>query len=79
MGQPCLGLGRTRIASDYYLEAVALEPVKAAEREQLPGVIEKSFALDPSWNAALHMIDAQMKSAIARRVRLGIASWRRNQ
>jgi len=35
-----------------------LSLVKAAEREQLQAVIEKSFALDPSWNAALHMIDA---------------------
>jgi len=35
-----------------------LSLVKAAEREQLQAVIEKSFALDPSRNAALHMIDA---------------------
>jgi hypothetical protein len=39
-----------------------LSLVQAAEREQLRGVIEKSFALDPGWNAALHMIDAQVKS-----------------
>ena len=42
-----------------------LSLVKAAEREQLQGVIEKSFGLDPGWNAALHMIDAQVKSSIA--------------
>jgi len=42
-----------------------LSLVKAAEREQLQGVIEKSFALDPGWNAALHMIDAQVNSSIA--------------
>jgi hypothetical protein len=39
-----------------------LSLVKAAEREQLQGVIEKSFALDPGWSAALHMIDAHVKS-----------------
>jgi hypothetical protein len=32
-----------------------LSLVKAAERRQLQEVIEKSFALDPGWNAALHM------------------------
>jgi hypothetical protein len=42
-----------------------LSLVKAAERRQLQEVIEKPFALDPSWNAALHMIDAQVKSSIA--------------
>ena len=42
-----------------------LSLVKAAEREQLQGVIEKSFALDPGWNAALRMIDAQVKSSIS--------------
>ena len=42
-----------------------LSLVKAGEREQLQGVIEKSFALDPGWNPALHMIDAQVKSSIA--------------
>ena len=42
-----------------------LSLVKATEREQLQGVIEKSFALDPGWNAALHMIEAQVKSSIA--------------
>jgi hypothetical protein len=42
-----------------------LSLVKATERRQLQEVIEKSFALDPGWNAALHMIDAQMKSSIA--------------
>ena len=39
--------------------------VNAAEREQLQAVIEKSFVLDPGWNAALHIIDAQVKSSIA--------------
>jgi hypothetical protein len=42
-----------------------LSLVKAAEREQLQGVIEKTFALDPGWNAALHMIDAHVKRSIA--------------
>jgi hypothetical protein len=52
-----------------------LSLVKAAEREQLQGVIEKSFALDPGWNAALHMIDAQMKSSIAAAFDSESASW----
>jgi hypothetical protein len=48
---------------------------KAAERRQLQEVIEKSFALDPGWNAALHMIDAQMKSSIAAAFNSESASW----
>src|SRR5438874_6462151 len=52
-----------------------LSLVKAAEREQLQGVIEKSFALDPGWNAALHMIDAQVKSSIAAAFDSESASW----
>lgn len=52
-----------------------LSLVKAAEREQLQSVIEKSFALDPGWNAALHMIDAQMKSSIAAAFDSESASW----
>ena len=38
-------------------------------------VIEKSFALDPGWNAALHMIDAQVKSSIAAAFNSESASW----
>lgn len=52
-----------------------LSLVKAAEREQLQGVIEKSFALDPGWNAALHMIDAQVKSSIAAAFDSESANW----
>lgn len=52
-----------------------LSLVKAAEREQLQGVIEKSFALDPGWNAALHMIDAQVKSSIAGAFDSESANW----
>ena len=52
-----------------------LSLVKAAERRQLQEVIEKSFALDPSWNAALHMIDAQVKSSIAAAFNSESASW----
>jgi hypothetical protein len=52
-----------------------LSLVKAAEREQLQGVIEKSFALDPGWNAELHMIDAQVKSSIAAAFDSESASW----
>src|SRR2546423_6496278 len=52
-----------------------LSPVKAAERRQLQEVIEKSFALDPGWNAALHMIDAQIKSSIAAAFNSESASW----
>ena len=52
-----------------------LRLVKAAERRQLQEVIEKSFALDPSWNAALHMIDAQVKSSIAAAFNSESASW----
>jgi len=43
-------------------EIVAPRQFKATERRQLQEVIEKSFALDPDWNAALHMIDAQVKA-----------------
>ena len=46
-----------------------LSLVKAGEREQLRGVIEKSFALDPGWNVALHMIDAQGEKLNRRCVR----------
>src|SRR5207248_6619867 len=52
-----------------------LSLVKAAEREQLQGVIEKSFALDPGWNAALRMIDAQVKSSIAAAFDSESANW----
>jgi GNAT superfamily N-acetyltransferase len=52
-----------------------LSLVKAAEREQLQAVIEKSFALDPGWNAALHMIDAQVKSSIAAAFDSESANW----
>jgi hypothetical protein len=49
-----------------------LSLVKAAEREQLQAVIEKSFAR-PGW-AALHTIDARSKT-IATRVRFKSANW----
>ncbi len=52
-----------------------LSLIKAAERRQLQEVIEKSFALDPGWNAALHMIDAQVKSSIAAAFNSESASW----
>src|SRR5438132_4178559 len=52
-----------------------LSLVKAAERRQLQEVIEKSFALDPGWNAALHMIDAQVKSSISAAFNSESASW----
>src|SRR5437899_4874695 len=52
-----------------------LSLVKAGEHGQLRGVIEKSFALDPGWNAALHMIDAQVKSSIAAAFDSESASW----
>src|SRR5438105_6492713 len=52
-----------------------LSPVKAAERRQLQEVIEKSFALDPGWNAALHMIDAQVKSSLAAAFNSESATW----
>lgn len=52
-----------------------LNLVEAVEREQLQGVIEKSFALDPGWNAALHMIDAQVKTSIAVAFDSESASW----
>jgi hypothetical protein len=52
-----------------------LSLVKATERRQLQEVIEKSFALDPGWNAALHIIDAQMKSSIAAAFNSESASW----
>ena len=52
-----------------------LSPVKAAERRQLQEVIEKSFALDPGWNSALHMIDAQVKRSIAAAFNSESASW----
>ena len=56
-----------------------LSLVKAAEREQLQGVIEKSFGLDPGWNAALHMIDAQVKSSSPlRSIRNLLTGWRFN-
>jgi Acetyltransferase (GNAT) family len=52
-----------------------LSLIKAAERGHLQEVIEKSFALDPGWNAALHMIDAQMKSSITAAFNSESASW----
>src|SRR5207253_7750793 len=45
------------------------------ERRHLQEVIKKSFALDPGWNAALHMIDAQVKSSIAAAFNSESASW----
>src|SRR5438477_1231866 len=52
-----------------------LNLIKATERRHLQEVIEKSFALDPGWNAALHMIDAQVKSSIAAAFNSESASW----
>jgi hypothetical protein len=52
-----------------------LSLIKGAERQQLQEVIEKPFALDPSWNAALHMIDAQVKSSIAAAFNFKSATW----
>ena len=49
--------------------------VQDAERRQLQEVIEKSFALDPGWNAALHIIDARVKSSIAAAFNSESASW----
>src|SRR6266480_7298494 len=60
MGQFCLGLGRNELPAVATPRQYRLSLVKAAEREQLQAVIEKSFVLDPGWNAALHMIDAQV-------------------
>jgi len=51
--------------------AVPLEPGRSREREQLQGVIEKSFAR-PGWNAALHMIDGAREKLNRRCVRFGI-------
>ena len=56
-----------------------LSLVKAAEREQLQAVIEKSFVLDPGWNAALHMIDVQVKAqSPLRSIRNLPTGWRFN-
>jgi hypothetical protein len=52
-----------------------LSLVKGPERRQLQEVIEKSFALDPGWNAELHMIDAQVKSSIAAAFNSESTSW----
>jgi len=52
-----------------------LRLVNATQREQLQAVIEKSFALDPGWNAALHMIDTQVKSSIAAAFDSESANW----
>jgi GNAT superfamily N-acetyltransferase len=75
MGQFCLGLGRGRIVSDYHAEAVPLEPGQSRGTRAMQAAIEKSFALDPGWNAALHMIDAQVKSSIAAAFDSESANW----
>jgi GNAT superfamily N-acetyltransferase len=74
MGQFCLGLGRKRIASDYHAEAVPLEHGQSRGTRTIASC-EKSFALDPGWNAALHMIDAQVKSSIAAAFDSESANW----
>ena len=48
---------------------------RRTNRRQLQEVIEKSFALDPGWNAALHIIDARVKSSIAAAFNSESASW----
>ena len=68
-------LAETQLAAISAPRQFRLSLVKAAERRQLQEVIEKSFALDPSWNAALHMIDAQVKSSIAAAFNSESASW----
>src|SRR5438105_11350820 len=75
MGQFCLGLGRNELPAVATPRQYRLSLVKAAEREQLQAVIEKSFVLDPGWNAALHMIDAQVKSSIAAAFDSESANW----
>src|SRR5438874_572696 len=68
-------LAETQLAAISAPRQFHLSPVKAAERRQLQEVIEKSFALDPGWNAALHMIDAQVKSSLAAAFNSESASW----
>ena len=46
-------LAETKLPAISALRQFRLSLVKAAERRQLQEVIEKSFALDPDWNAAL--------------------------
>src|SRR6266567_1599770 len=70
-----LDLAETKLPAIRAPRQFRLSLVKAAERRQLQEVIEKSFALDPGWNAALHMIDAQVKSSIAAAFNSESASW----
>src|SRR5436189_1966546 len=70
-----LDLAETKLPAISAPRQFRLSLVKAAERRQLQEVIEKSFALDPDWNAALHMIDAQVKSSIAAAFNSESASW----
>ena len=70
-----LDLAETKLPAISAPRQFRLSLVKAAERRQLQEVIEKSFALDPGWNAALHMIDAQVKSSIAAAFNSESASW----
>src|SRR5207249_10299633 len=68
-------LAETQLAAISAPRQYRLSLVKAGERGQLQEVIEKSFALDPDWNAALHMIDAQVKSSIAAAFNSESATW----
>src|SRR5207245_3290890 len=68
-------LAETKLPATTAPRQYRLSVVKAEVREQLQEVIEKSFALDPGWNAALHMIDAQVKSSIAAAFDSESANW----
>src|SRR5207248_7212906 len=68
-------LAETKLPAITAPRQFSLSLVQAAERRQLQEVIEKSFALDPGWNAALHIIDARVKSSIAAAFNSESASW----
>jgi hypothetical protein len=68
-------LAETKLPAVTAPKQYGLSVVKADVRQQLQKVIEKSFALDPGWNAALHMIDSQVKSSIAAAFDSESATW----
>lgn len=58
-------LGKAQSAAIAAPKQYQLNIVGGTDREQVQNVIEKSFALDPSWNPAWHLISTPIKNSIA--------------
>jgi hypothetical protein len=71
----CPGLGRNQIAGDYCAEAVPFKPGQSHGTPAVARGNREIIRARSGWNAALHMIDAQVKSSTAAAFNSESASW----